>query len=60
MSDVKMNGSLNISIEDDIRHLFGDEEGEEVHQDDVMPDHLGSLVCGEDQLYSATQAVDLV
>ena len=25
-----------------------------------MPDHLGSLVCGEDQLYSVSQAMDYV
>ena len=53
-----LNGSLDMSIENDICYLFGDEE--EVHQDSVMHDHLGSLVCGEDELYSVSQAVDYV
>ena len=60
MSDVEMNGSLDVSIEEDIRNLFGEEEEEEVHPEDMIPDTMGSLIVGEDQLFSATQAVALM
>ena len=60
MSDIEMNCSLNVSLEEDIRNLFGEEEEDGVALVDVIPNTLGSLIVGEDQLYSATQAVELV
>ena len=60
MSDVEMNCSLDVSLEEDIRNLFREEEEEGVAPVDVIPDTLGSLIIREDQLYSATQAVELV
>ena len=59
MSDIEMNSSLNVSIEEDIRNIFEDVE-EEVHLDEVIPDRMGSPIAGEDQLFSATQAVALM
>ena len=52
---------MHLSIKDNIQNLFWEEEeGEEVCQELVQPDHLGSLVCGEDQLYMVSQLVDQV
>ena len=61
MSDIEVNALFDLSIQDNIQNLFREEEeGEEICQELVQPDYLGSLVCNEDQLYNVSQLVDQV